>query len=488
MQARSSATAEHTSPRPQGLTGLALSMLMASLDTSIANVGLPALAAAFGATFQQVQWVVLAYLLSLTGLIVSAGRLGDVMGRKRLLVAGVGLFSAASLLCGLAPSLPVLIAGRALQGLGAALMLALSMALVGETVAKERVGRAMGLLGTTSAIGTSLGPSVGGWLIDGYGWHAIFLLNVPLGIFNVALLLRTLPKGITASNARSGFDVMGTLLLVSTLSAGALAMTLGRGSFGPLNVGLLAAAAIGAGLFVRNESAAPAPLVRLSMLIERRLSAGLAASSLVATVMMATLVVGPFYLGGAFGLGPASIGLVLAAGPFAAALAGVPAGWIVDRFGDRRVALAALVGLTAGLAALATAPMRFGVPGYLVSIVTVTISYALFQTANNAAVMAGTRADERGVVSGLLGLSRNLGLISGASAMGALFAFASGSSDIAAASPRAITAGAQATFVCAALIGLAALAIVAASVSGRKPLKVRQTPVGRLRVASRSAA
>jgi MFS family permease len=132
------------------LASLSLSMLMSSLDTSIANAGLPALAHAFNASFQDVQWIVLAYLLAVTSLIVSVGRLGDIIGRRRLFLAGIGLFTLASLLCGVAPTLWLLIAARAAQGLGAAIMMALTVALVGETVPKAQIGSAMGLLGTMS--------------------------------------------------------------------------------------------------------------------------------------------------------------------------------------------------------------------------------------------------------------------------------------------------------------------------------------------------
>src|SRR5262245_12140513 len=154
-QARDSAAAGGAGA---ALTGLSLSMLMSSLGTSIANVALPTLAEAFAAPFQDVQWVVLAYLLAITSLIVSAGRLGDLAGRRRLLLGGVFLFTAASALCGVASTLGLLVAARAVQGAGAAVMMALTMAFVGDTVPKEKAGSAMGLLATMSAIGTALGP------------------------------------------------------------------------------------------------------------------------------------------------------------------------------------------------------------------------------------------------------------------------------------------------------------------------------------------
>ena len=185
------------------LAGLSLSMLLSSLGTSIANVGLPTLAQAFNASFQDVQWVVLAYLLAITTLIVSVGRLGDIIGRRRLLLAGIVLFTVASLICGAAPTLWLLIAARAVQGLGAAIMMALTMAFVGETVAKARTGSAMGLLGTMSAIGTALGPSLGGVLISALGWQAIFLVNVPLGLLAFLLAYRHLPVDRLVPTARS---------------------------------------------------------------------------------------------------------------------------------------------------------------------------------------------------------------------------------------------------------------------------------------------
>lgn len=175
------------------LASLSLALLLSALGTSIANVGLPTLSLAFHATFQQVQWVVLAYLLAITTLIVSVGRMGDVIGRRRLMLAGIILFTLASVLCGFAPTLWLLIAARALQGLGAAIMMVLTMTMISESVPKEKAGSAMGLLGTMSAMGTALGPTLGGVLIAGFGWPAIFLINVPLGILTFLLAYNYLP-------------------------------------------------------------------------------------------------------------------------------------------------------------------------------------------------------------------------------------------------------------------------------------------------------
>ncbi len=460
-------TADAANARPipsvrWALASLSLSMLLSSLGTSVANVGLPTFAEAFGASFQVVQWIVLAYLLAVTALVVGVGRLGDLFGRRRLLLAGIAVFTAASILCGLAPALPALIAARAAQGVGAAVMMSLTVALVGEAVPATRTGSAMGLLGTMSAVGTALGPSLGGVLLATVGWRALFLVLAPIGTLALWLAHRHLPADRPErTTGRPGFDIAGTLLLAGALGAYALAMTLGRGRFGALNVALLAAALLGVALFARVEATAASPLIRASMLRDRPLGAGLLANALVSTVMMATLVVGPFHLALGLGLAPALVGLALAVGPVVAAASGVPAGRLTDRVGARRSSVLGLGAMTVGATLLCALPVTLGVPGYVGPIVVVTAGYALFQTANNTAVMATVGSGQRGVVAGMLGLSRNLGLVTGASAMGAVFALASGSADVATASPAAVATGMRITFAVATILIVVALSLTA---------------------------
>lgn len=446
------------------LASLSTCMLLSSLGTSIANVGLPTFAEAFGASFQAVQWIVLAYLLAITAMIVTVGRLGDLTGRKRLLVSGIVLFTAASVACGAAPSLAFLVAARAVQGLGAAIMMALSIAFVGDTVPKERMGRAMGILGTMSAVGTALAPSLGGILISALGWPALFLFNAPLGVAAYGFARRYLPADARRQEgARPRFDTAGTVWLALTLGAYAFAMTTGRGSFGAVNAACLAAAAVGAVLFVLAERRAESPLVRFAMFRDAVLRSGLATSALVSTVMMATLVVGPFYLSRALGLGTASVGLALSVGPIMVAFTGVPAGRFSDRFGAARMTVAGLGLMVAGAAMLALVPLASGIAGYLCAVVVITVGYGLFQTANNTAVMADVRSEQRGVVSGMLNLARNLGLVTGASVMGAVFAYASAAPDLTTAQPEAIARGLHATFAVAAVLMVVALSVAAGS-------------------------
>ncbi len=252
-------------------------------------------------------------------------------------------------------------------------------------------------------------------------------------------------------------------------------MTTGGTVVGPRTIALLLGAVFTLGAFVVAESNTASPLIQLSMFRDRVLSASLAMSTIVSTVLMSTLVVGPFYLSRALDMRTAAVGLSLSAGPLAAALAGVPAGRLVDRYGAQRMTIAGLIGLAIGASALALLPRSFGIAGYLGPLVVMTVNYALFQAANNTVIMADVRPEQRGVTSGMLSLSRNLGLITGASVMGTVFAVASGTTDVASAGPVAVATGMRRTFAVAAVLIVAAIVVASWSRAGS-----RQPPMRRL--------
>ena len=405
-----------TSPTPRGaLAGLSLCMLLAALGTSIANVGLPQMAEGFTAAFAAVQWVVLSYLLAITAVLVGVGRMGDRFGHRRLLLAGVAVFAVACALCSAAPSLGALVAARALQGLGAATMMAMTMALVTATVPKEQTGRVMGLLGTMSAVGTGLGPAIGGALIAASGWRALFLVMLPLAALAFVLVQRTQADRDPPPPAGGRVSVF-------------------------------------------------------SALHDRALGAGLGMSTLVAAVMMTTLVAGPFYLSHGLGLDPTPMGLAMAVGPCVAALAGIPAGRLTDRWGSYATTLGGLLCMLAGCLMLVLLPL--GAAGYIGALVILTLGYAHFQAANNTAVMSNLSADRRGVIAGWLNLSRNLGLIIGAWALGAVFAWGTG--DLQSALPAAVGQGLRVTFAVAA--GLVVLALLLALGRQVKTLQATAAP------------
>ncbi|MBL8749416.1 MAG: MFS transporter [Planctomycetes bacterium] len=442
---------------PWGLVGLASAMLSGSLGTSIVNVALPKLAATFGAPFEAVQWIVIAYLLTSTAVIVVVGRLGDAVGVRRLLLGGLLSFGTASVACGLAPSLPVLIALRAVQGIGAAVLMALTVALARSVVGKERTGSAMGLLGTMSAIGTALGPSLGGAMLATLGWRAVFFANVPLTLLSFALTWRHLPpdrERVAATPER--FDRAGAALLAATLASFAFAATARDGGAWRLVSGIVAL--VGAVAFVAVEKRAASPLLPLSLLRDRGLGGALITNTVVSTVMMATLVVGPFHLVHALGLDAGRAGLVMSIGPAVSALIGVPAGRLVDRVGVRRVTIAGLLGVVVGTGAVAALAGHTTVLSYVAPLAVTTGSYALFSAANNTAVMADASAARRGMLSGLLSLSRNLGLMTGATVLGSVFAVACGTIDVAEAPRDVIAAALRTTFTAASsLVGAVAL-------------------------------
>lgn len=388
-------------------------MGLASLGTSIANIALPALAEAFAAPFSQVQAVVVAYLATLTISVVIAGRLGDSRGLRSMLILGLGLFAAASLLCAVAPTLWLLIGARAVQGIGAAFLMTLAMALMRQTASEDRVGRAMGLLGTVSALGTALGPSLGGLLIPTTGWRGIFWVQVPLAVVALLLAVTMLPA-----------DPEGKKPASASLWS---AMT-------------------------------------------RTLVPNLLVNLLVAAVMMTTLVVGPFYLGLGLGLQATQVGVVMAIGPVISIFSGVPSGRLVDAWGSGRVLAIGLTLLTAGAFLLALLPNLIGVVGYVLSIIVLTPGYQLFQAANNTAALADVPKDRRGTASGLLSLSRNIGLITGASAMGALFAAGVGTEEFTHATTGAIAAGMRLTFTLAGAMMIAAMLVAFGGArTGRRP-------------------
>lgn len=451
----------HTQDAPAALAALAPTVLLGSLGISIATVALPTLTRAFSAGVADVQWVILVYLLSATVTIVQAGRLGDLFGHRRVLIAGLVIFAVASLAAAGAPTLGLLIAARAAQGIGGAILMALPISIVRDTIAVDRTGSAMGLLGTMSAVGTALGPSVGGLIISGFGWRAAFIGLAILGLAILILTLRVIPETpARIGHKEIGSDLPGAGILAVALTAYALAtagksvdLPFTRGAFGALAV-------IGLGLFVVIEMRTKTPLVPVALLRDRAIGLSLIANLLVTTVMMATLVVGPFFLSFALGLNDAVVGLVMAVGPVTAALAGIPAGRITDQFGTQRVLAAGLIEMIVGLIALALLPREFGVPGYVFALILLTPGFQLFLAANNTAVMFAAPADKRGVLSGLLGLSRNLGFMTGASVMAAIFASFLGRVGIANADADRIADAFSATFLIAA--GLTAAAFLAA--------------------------
>ncbi len=453
------------------LVSLSLTTLMASLDTSIANSGLPAISKALNASFQSSQWIVLAYLLTITSLVVPAGRAADFFGRRRLLITGIASFTVASAACGLAPSIEWLIAARAVQGLGAALMMALTLALAKEVAIEGKTGSAIGLLGTMSAVGTALGPTLGGLLIAYSGWPAIYLVNLPIGMINIALVLRAFgAEPPTMKRDFKSFGLPSVIFLTVALAVYSASMTVGHGHWSYQNGILLGMAVAMAAIFSSVDRRQPLPLLNPKVLNQPTIASGLIASGLVSAVIMSTIVVGPYYLAQALHLNAIQAGLVLSVGPIVVAAIGFPAGRLADRFGAQTIQKLGLVQVGLGCLVMASIPWQWGIVGYIAALAIVTSGYAFFQTANNALVMATAHNEDRGLVSGGLNLSRNLGLITGTSVMGAIYSAAASTGDATVAS----SLGLRATFTVGMALALSALIAVRRSERRSQPSSLRE--------------
>ncbi|MFC0071161.1 MFS transporter, partial [Umezawaea endophytica] len=287
---------------------------MGQFDASIVTLALPALAARFDAPPAAVEWVSLSYLLALVALLAAVGGLADVLGRKLVYVYGFAVFTAASVACALAPDLTTLIVFRVVQGLGAAMLQANSVALVVTSVPRERMRTALGVQAAAQALGLALGPTVGGVLVTTLGWQSVFAINVPIGVVAMVAGHYLLPRTVDRAE-RSRFDVLGTLLLAATTTAALLALSGASGLAVPV-LPLLAAAVVAGVLLWWWERRVDAPLLDLSLLRAAPISRGLLGALCGYLVLFGPLVAVPFAATGS----PLSTGLALTELPVGVAL------------------------------------------------------------------------------------------------------------------------------------------------------------------------
>jgi EmrB/QacA subfamily drug resistance transporter len=309
---------------------------MAFIDGTVVNVALPVLQASLGATATQVQWVVEGYLLSLAALLLLGGSLADKLGRRRIFALGVALFAAASLGCGLAPDIQWLIAARAIQGLGGALLVPTSLALLGACFPAERRGRAIGKWSGFSAAAAGVGPVVGGWLVQAGSWRWVFWLNLPIGLATLAITWRKVPES-RAPGAR-GLDWLGAGL--ATLGLGGVVFGLLEAPrFGlghPVIITALATGALILGAFVWAEGQSAHPMVPLELFRSRTFSGANLLTFLLYAALGGTLFFLPFNLIQVHGYSPAEAGAALLPLITLLSLLSGWAGRLADRYGARR--------------------------------------------------------------------------------------------------------------------------------------------------------
>ncbi|HET7224079.1 MAG TPA: MFS transporter [Candidatus Eisenbacteria bacterium] len=456
-------------PRWRVFPPLALGTLMATLDISVVNIALPTIARRFGATATTVDWVVLAYVLAITGVLLTLGRIADAVGRRRVYATGLVVFTAGSALCAAAGSLGWLVAARAVQGLGAAMMTANSTALLVSNFPGEERGRAIGAFGATVGVGLALGPPLGGLLVATLSWRWIFLVNLPLGVLAFVQLRRRVPADAGAGG-RPDASPAGAIAWCAALVALMLALTLGpRLGFAATPVLALAAAGVIAVLaFAWSERRAHTPLLPLDLL---RGPVG-AAALLTLLSQALSLAVGihlPMVLENVLGMGTGASGGWLAVMPVLALFAAPLAGRISDAIGPRVLSVVGLALTAAGFAVLAALPSRAPAVTLACGLALVGAGLGLFTVPNSSALFGAAPPERFGAASGLQATMRNLGFTAGA----ALMAAAIGARYAAHAGAPLPAAGAldRAAFVAAtreAFLGMAALALLGVALAARR--------------------
>lgn len=434
------------------LAVVSLSVLLASLGTSIINIALPSFVAHFSVSFQIVQWVVIAYLLSMTVFVTVAGKLIDTYGYRQVLLFGIALLTLSSFLSACVPYIQLLIALRALQGIGAAILSTVSMVMVKNNTRKEMTGTAMGLMGTMSAVGTAMGPSAGGVLLSNFGWQSIFLFLGFLGICTGVLGLKYISKEKHTHRERVTIPFADVLLLSLTVGVYAITMTISKNGVS-IYTGILLLSSILLGrLFFLRQRYRKHPLIDISILTHKKLMNSLLGNFIIASVMMSTLIIGPFFLTSGLGLKESTAGWIMSVGPFVSILSGIPSGKIVDRAGAALTIHISLFLFLSGTLSLALLPAIWGGTGYITGILLLTPGYQLFQASNNTLVMSMAKENQAGIIAGILNLFRNTGLITGASLMGTIFNVAAKKIPGVHSKPEAMFLGLKSTFLFASLL------------------------------------
>jgi EmrB/QacA subfamily drug resistance transporter len=404
------------------MAAVAMGIFLATIDGSIVNIALPTLVRELDTEFAVVQWVVLAYLLIVTTLLLSMGRVGDIIGKKPVYASGFVVFTLGSALCGLAPTVYWLIGFRVLQAIGAAMMMALGTAIVTEAFPRTERGKALGVMGSVVSIGIVVGPVLGGFILDALSWRWIFYVNLPIGILGTLMVARFVPQLKPPGKQR--FDLPGALTLCISLVALLMGLTWGQqvGFTEPAILTLFAVWLFFLGIFLVIELRSNQPMIDLSLFQNRLFSINLLTGFITFVGIAGTFILMPFYLENVRRYDPRIVGLLLAVVPIAMGLTAPLSGSLSDRLGTRPITVAGLLVLLGGYYAVSTLNAGTTPLGYIMRFLPIGIGVGIFNSPNNSAIMGSAPRAQLGVASGLLAETRTLGQIIGIAVLGALWA------------------------------------------------------------------
>lgn len=386
---------------------------MSNLDSSIVNIAMPIMAKELHVPMNQIEWVVSAYLIILSALLLFFGKLGDLYGKVKVFRIGTFVFLAGSFISGLQINFPVLLIGRAIQGIGAAMTLSNTYGITTSTFGVKERGRAMGFVGTFVALGAIAGPGLGGLILSQLSWVYIFWVNLPFGIFAIILGAIVMPKSYQTTG--KGIDWFGFINFALLIFGLFLGVFLGQeiGYTKPLPLILFAIAIVTFWGFIHTEKRTKNPLMPLSMFKIKAFSYGPGAAVLIFLSNFFTVIIMPFYLEDARGLTAGQAGALLIIFPIVMVFAGPIGGWFADHFSQAKVA-------TIGLAIVAFAQalyyfLTLNSPIWIYVIITIVMAVGtgLFQSPNSDIVMSVVPKDQLGSAGSLNALARNIGMISG---------------------------------------------------------------------------
>lgn len=403
------------------LLAVGMGVFLATIDGGIVNIGLNTLVKEFNKPLVVIEWVVLAYMLTISSLMLSIGRLGDMIGKKKLFLAGLITFTLGSLLCGFSSSIYWLIAFRVLQAVGGAVNMALGTAIVTEAFPDRERGKALGILGTLVSIGIIAGPTIGGVILESLPWNWLFFVNLPVGIIGVIMVLRYVPA--YRPGKKQHFDFRGALVLFVALVSLLFALSSIQSGIVDLQwiLVLFGVFITALGGFIVIEKRTPEPMIDLSMFHNRMFSVNLVTGLLVFVVTAGTMILLPLYLQNILNFGPRQSGLMLAITPVCVALVAPFSGALSDRVSSRLITAIGLVVLLTGFFLVSTLNTDTTVAGYLLRFIPVGIGIGLFQAPNNSAIMGSAPRERSGVASSLLSLNRTIGQTTGIALLGAFW-------------------------------------------------------------------